>query len=293
MLAAAARVASPQTPVPPPAATVPAAAPAPPPDPFGRDTPRGTVLGFLAAGRKGDDRLARHYLNTRLGDDTAEQLAHQLFVVLDKRLPAHLIKVSDVPEGSRADPLAPDLEPIGRIAGVDGPIDVVVERVRQKGSGPVWLFSPKTLDAIPATYDDVSNAAAETWLPRFLVERRIGAIPLGEWLAVLLGLPILYLFTGLLNRVLSPIVAWAGKRFFHGPGIVRNALPAPARLLILSIAAAIWGAAPPRGGPPRGSSPSAPPRGSGARPCRCRCWCGRSCRTRPASRRSSRSSGSS
>ena len=84
------------------------ATPRPAADALGRSTPRGTVLGFLAAGRKADQRPARHYLNTRLSDEAAETLAGQLFVVLDARLPAQLLRVSDAPEGSRADPLVPD-----------------------------------------------------------------------------------------------------------------------------------------------------------------------------------------
>ncbi len=39
---------------------------APPPDPLGRDTPRGSVLGFLNAARKGEDEIAAQYLSTRL-----------------------------------------------------------------------------------------------------------------------------------------------------------------------------------------------------------------------------------
>src|SRR5213076_1660122 len=37
----------------------------PPQEALGRSTPRGTVLGFLSAGRKGDYALARQYLGAR------------------------------------------------------------------------------------------------------------------------------------------------------------------------------------------------------------------------------------
>jgi len=58
-----------------------------PPDPLGRRTPQGTVLGFLNAARKGEDQLAAQYLSTRARGEEASTLAHQLFVVLDRRLP--------------------------------------------------------------------------------------------------------------------------------------------------------------------------------------------------------------
>jgi MscS family membrane protein len=94
-----------------PAAAAPAATPAParpPEDALGRTTPRGTLFAFLAAARKEDGELSSQYLNTRLKGVEAQELARQLYVVLDARLPARLTLVSDAPEGSRGNPLAPN-----------------------------------------------------------------------------------------------------------------------------------------------------------------------------------------
>src|ERR1051326_595254 len=93
LLTTAATPARPQTPrgapSAPSSAPPSAPAPAPPPaDPLGRTTPRGAVFGFLNAARKGDNAIARQYLNTRLPGEDAEALAHRVFVVLDARLPA-------------------------------------------------------------------------------------------------------------------------------------------------------------------------------------------------------------
>src|SRR4029079_17257065 len=88
------------------------AATAPPPaqakDPLGRETPRGMVLGFMNAARAGRGARAPLYLDTTLRGDAAEELAHKLFVVLNSRLPARLNEVSDEPEGSLVNPLAPN-----------------------------------------------------------------------------------------------------------------------------------------------------------------------------------------
>ena len=223
----------------PPSQSTPAPAAAEQPrDPLGRSTPRGTVLGFLTAARKGDDQLARQYLNTRLNDRAAEALAHQLFVVLDARLPARLTQLSDAPEGSRANPLSPDQEIIGTVAGSAGPVEqveIVVERVERGKSGAVWLFSSKTLDAIPALYEQVARSRADAGLPRMLFEMRVGGVRVFDWLAVLLGLPALYLLTALLNRVLTPLVRLGWRRLFGESDLRRNALPAPARLLLLAL----------------------------------------------------------
>src|SRR2546429_3757706 len=118
----------------------------PPKDTLGRNTPRGAVLGFLSAARKNNAQIAALYLNTPLRGAAAEDLARQLAIVLDRRLPARLNELSDNPEGSLPDPLRPDEDIVGTIGTDDGDLDILVERVdRGKSVGKVWLFSRETL----------------------------------------------------------------------------------------------------------------------------------------------------
>src|SRR6266436_9376437 len=155
----------------------PAPVPAPaqpevPKDPLGRTTPRGTVFGFLVAARNGEDELASQYLNTRLRGNAAAVLAHQLFVVLDRRLPPRLNQLSDLPEGSLSNPMKPDQDLVGTIKGDNENVDIFVERIDRGKSGSVWLFSSKTLDSIPGLYDEVSIVSVEQVLPKFLINTR-------------------------------------------------------------------------------------------------------------------------
>ena len=225
----AAQAAPPATPAAPP--------PTVPVDALGRTTPRGTVLGFLAAARKEDAELARQYLNTRLTGVHAQELARQLFVVLDTRLPARLTLVSDAPEGSRANPLTPGQEVIGTIDDRGGSVQIVLERSTPKGQADaIWLFSNKTLEAIPDLYDGIVQRQAHSLLPRFLTKTRVSGIPLFEWLALLVGLPAIYVITGLLNRLLRPLVRLSWKRVLRNPNpFNRDPMPPPARLLLLAI----------------------------------------------------------
>ncbi len=133
------------------------------------------------------------------------QLAQQLFVVLDARLAARLTQLSDAPEGSRANPLSPNQEVIGTITGDTGAVEIVVERVERGKSGAIWLFSSKTLDAIPALYEQVTRRRADAAVPGVLFDTHLGGVRLLDWLAVLLGLPVLYFATTLLNRALRPL----------------------------------------------------------------------------------------
>src|SRR4030088_3653045 len=112
-----------------------------PADPLGRSSPRGAVLGFLAAARKGNTALTALYLDTPLRGAEAEALARQLAMVLDRRLPARLNQLSDKPEGSLPDPLKPDEDLVGTISTANGELNILVERVDRGKVGKVWVFS--------------------------------------------------------------------------------------------------------------------------------------------------------
>lgn len=206
-------------------------------DALGRTTPRGTVLGFLGAARRGEYQLARQYLDTPLSVQAAEQLANELFVVLNARLPARLPQISDVAEGSRSNPLAPNEERIATI-GDTNPVDIVLQRVERADGGPIWLFSAATLGRIPSLYDEVLASRAGGALPRFLTNTRLAGVPVFEWIAILTGLPLLYFLIGLLNRLLTPAAKAFSRRAFMRSGFrATNALPTPARVLLFSVIA--------------------------------------------------------
>jgi MscS family membrane protein len=221
----------------PEAASTPPAAPAPAAkDPLGRDTPRDTVLGFLNAGKDGKAEIAAQYLHTDLKGANAAALSHQLFVVLDARLPARLAKLSDAPEGSRANPLKVDQEIVGTVERTEGPLDIVVERVEQPKGPAIWLFSAETLKAVPDLYDEVSGGWGNTGVGQLLNSTRLRRARHLEWLAVLLVLPLFYVATVLLNKLLTPLVRGAWRRAFPESDFIRKVLPTPIRLLIMAVA---------------------------------------------------------
>jgi len=219
-------------------APAPAAAPvpaAPPLDALGRDNPRSCVLGFLNAARKGENEIAAQYLSTRLNGQPTTTLAHQLFVVLDARLPARLTQVSDSPDGSRANPLKPNEEIVGAVPSYDGPFNIVVERVAGPDAKPIWVFSTATLNAVPTLYSEVTFGLDEGSLPRVLTGSKVGGVRVLEWLVVLLGIPLFYLVTALVDRLLRPPVAGLWRRVFKDSTLfARHILPLPIRLLLVA-----------------------------------------------------------
>jgi MscS family membrane protein len=218
----------------------PASQPAPPPqvpkDPLGRTTPRGTAFGFLTAARKGDNEVAALYLNTRLRGQAASNLAHQFYVVLDRRLPARLIRLSDQPEGSLSDPLRPNEELIGTIESHKGDVDIVIERIDRGKSGLLWLISSKTLESIPELYAEADETSVENVLPGFLVNTRIAGIVLFEWLAVLVGMPLFWFLAVLLGHALSRLGGRWRRELYRNPGLPNpHVLPKPLIPLLLAL----------------------------------------------------------
>jgi MscS family membrane protein len=204
-----------------------------PADPLGRSTPRGTVLGFLNVARKDNWEAASQYLISPSHGKSSQDLARELFVVLDRRLPARLNQVSDRPEGGLAFPTKPNQDSIGTIDTGSGPVDIIVERVDRGKAGFLWLFSRETLDLIPEIHAQVQGVPIEHVLPGFLVDAKFLQIPLFEWLAVLLGLPLIYMAGSGLNRILKVLVA----RIPHqgNPRAAPDLLSPPVRLLMIAI----------------------------------------------------------
>jgi hypothetical protein len=127
---------------------------------------------------------------------------------------------------------------IGTVADKSGQVPIVVERITPRGQpDPIWLFSSQTLEAVPELYEEILQSRSRALLPRFLTHNHVGGIPLFEWLALLAGLPAIFLVTGLLNRLLKPVVRLFWRRVLRNPNpFNRDPMPRPARLLLLAVA---------------------------------------------------------
>ena len=195
------------------------------------------MLGLLSAARKGNLELAALYLNTPLRGPDAADLAKQLSVVINRRLPARLDQISDKPEGAVPDPLKPDEDLIGIVKTANGDLEIKVELVDRGKAGKVWLFSRKTLASIPDAFQELNANATEELLPDFLVTTRVASVPIFEWLALFVGMPLLFLLTGVLNHLLG-LAAGALRRRLRGNADLQNPriLRPPIRLLLVSLA---------------------------------------------------------
>jgi len=88
---------------------------------------------------------------------------------------------------------------------------------------------------IPELYKEVNEVSGDNVLPEFLLNTRLAGIPFFEWVAILLGLPFLYLLAVMLNRLLSRMIGQLRRYFLKKTNLPDpEVLPMPVRLLLIA-----------------------------------------------------------
>jgi MscS family membrane protein len=204
---------------PPPTTTTvpPAEHAAPPRSPldYGPDVPRGAVARFLQAAHDGHYARAAEYLNLRqLPSKTRPQrgaeLARELGAVLERALWVDPEKVSDRPDGDPDDGLPPFRDSLGTIETSTGPVEILIERVKDNGNGPAWKIAASTVAAIPALYEEFGWGPLADYLPAPFFEVRFLHVRLWQWIALVALVALAWLVSRLVHR---PLVAIAGRIF--------------------------------------------------------------------------------
>ena len=212
------------------------------PDALGRDTPAGTVVGFMRAASEKNFQRAAQYLDTRGIRDGVEEHIRQLHAVLNRGLSSRdLAQLSRVPEGILEDGLAPTVERVGVVKTKSTTLDIVLERVSPSDGAPIWRFSATTLKEVPALYQEVRPLWIEGQLWAPLRETRFLDVPLWQWLVIPLSLLLVIAVARLLSRglfaIMRPVFFWiTGER-----GAARRAeITGPIRVIALSLAVSFW-----------------------------------------------------
>jgi MscS family membrane protein len=203
-------------------------------DPLGRSTPRGAVKGFIEAVQLGDYEKAISYLDTKQRGDLARELARQLGFILDHETSIDLSNLSNKPEGDVLDNVQPNRDLVGVVKTSMGNVGIYVDRVQRNDNPPYWLFSSDTLRHAPDVYDEISSSDLDRHLPDWLVRTKFLTIPIWRWCAVLLAVPLVFLFSSLLKRLLERFLGIASRRL-SGREIHLETLMASLRLLIVGM----------------------------------------------------------
>ena len=135
-----------------------------PADPLKRETPYGTVTGFLKAAGQGNYELAASYLQLPRRKPSArdETTARELEAILNHNYFGNLDLISRDPEGNLTDGLPPDRESIGKARTVGGlTLDIELVRVSDPQAGKIWLISADTVRQVPDFYERMPFTALQ------------------------------------------------------------------------------------------------------------------------------------
>jgi MscS family membrane protein len=184
-------------------------------DPLGRNTPSGTLYGFLQAAEAGNYAIAAEYLQLSPArrQTQGEDLAAKLKVVIDRAFSGDLRRISNAPDGTPQEGMPLDKQRVGTLNAGDVDTDLVLVRVSDPTSGRIWLISSETLAKVQELYDQAAVHQVETHLPHFLVRHQFLGMPFWQWLAILLAIPV----ASVLGRVATlalrlPWYLWARYR---------------------------------------------------------------------------------
>jgi MscS family membrane protein len=185
-----------------------------PSDPLGRDTPYGTVFGFLQAAQSGNNGIAAQYLQMSPArrQTEGESMAANLKVVMDRAFAGSLKNVSTQPEGTPQEGVPPGRQDLGNMSSGDVEADLQLLRVSDPTAGKIWLISSDTLAKVPELYDQVEARQVETRLPAWIVKHQLAGMPLWQWLALLLMIPVAGGAAWLLLVLLEIPLRWWSQR---------------------------------------------------------------------------------
>ena len=160
-------------------------------DPLGRDTPSGTVLGFLQAAQDGNEKTAADYLQMSAARRQSQgpNMAGKLKVLMDSAFVGSVRRISTRSDGNPENGTS-DQQTIGMFSIADQDVPVILDRVSDPNVGKIWLFSADTLSKVPELYENIESHQIENKLPQSLVRNVFLGMPLWQWLALLAAIPV-------------------------------------------------------------------------------------------------------
>jgi MscS family membrane protein len=220
-------------------APVPQAAPTPPEeilkDPLGRDSPYGTVVGFLKAAEQADWKRAANFLDSQQPPPQKQELARQLKLVLDKGLTLDLDTLSKSPEGAPQEQWRKTRNEIGTARINDRNLVIFLDRIQPTAKrAPYWLFSAETLNRVPDLARDLEAPWFEAYVPKSLIENRLLGISVFRWILIPLVISIAFGLVFVITSVLGFLIRGIFRLIGTSPIVLGAGFLGPVRVLILA-----------------------------------------------------------
>jgi MscS family membrane protein len=177
-----------------PATAPPAANAAVDPLGLGRETPRGTIAGFLRMAQLGNERAEEYFQppakGRRVSAEEEQEFVQKLYTVLNTTFPASALSTANADFEGRGEDQRPqdEITITGKnLIGRTLPVTLVRE---DDHNIKLWFISRQTLSQVPAFYDSLQWLALEQKIPSSLVRNRPLGMPLWQWIAIVLFIPI-------------------------------------------------------------------------------------------------------
>jgi MscS family membrane protein len=185
-------------------------------DSLGRETPYGTIFGFLEAAQSGNYAIAAQYLQMSAArrQTEGEAGAQKLKAVMDTAFSGSLKHVSTQPQGALQEGVPADRQKLGTMSSGDVEAELELVRVSDPNAGKIWLISSDTLTKVPELYDQVEARRVETRLPKWMVQHQLAGMPLWQWFGLILLIPLAAAVSWLVLVVLQIPLRWWARR--HG-----------------------------------------------------------------------------
>ena len=184
-----------------------------PQDTFRRDTPRGTMQGFMQALAQNDWALAINYIDVNNNKNPSATI-QSLKAALDSggRINDQL-QISNDPAGNLDDKLPPNLDKVGEINAPNtnkGSIDILLQRVKQNNGTQVWLISQQTLQQVSTLSPNAKPTLVERYVPKKWLDEDIKGYSVGHIAAVIA----LLFATYVLSLLISQLFFWLFRTLY-------------------------------------------------------------------------------
>lgn len=186
-------------------------APKIPTDSLGRDTPQGTVNGFIKAIAEQNYLRASQYLVLSKRSYRREKerirIVQAFQRLLDQGgdiLPPSMI--NNKATGSTTDELGSGIDLVGTITTNNTLINLYVENQTEDDNKPaLWQFSDETVNAI-ANASIGDETILDRILPDVLKERKMAGVPIGHWFVVVVMILVAYMLSWAIISFISFII---------------------------------------------------------------------------------------
>lgn len=185
-------------------------------------------MGFIRAAQEDRYAVAAQYFeppshHMKFNQEEEEELAEQLLAILNQKFAGPLDFLSRDPQGRLDDGLPEDQEKVNSTPSPEGELPIFLVRREDMQGRKLWYFSRTTLNQVPQAYEALQFPQFEKKIPKTLVENRWLYIPVWQWLAMIIFIPIAILLGRLLTLAAEYFIR-AYRKARHLPVLSANPL---------------------------------------------------------------------